>query len=124
MCLIPESEIKVAEENIRVYKKVNISVDSWIPSITGIGIYKFNEVIKAVDNLKPVKSSLSSLEVIITGFHAFSDKIELPGYPEKPNAIIPRGSEYCLGRNGDIVANQIIVFRDNKELEDYVSTSK
>ena len=38
--------------------------------------------------------------------------------------LIPQGAEYCEGKYGDIVSNQLILFEDDRKLEKYVLNNK
>ena len=138
MCLtLKKSSTDIAKRNIVCWKIVDPIKDSvppqWLPKCTkDTGAYEFNKVNKARKNMwsaeskapvpgmiksaKRVLIEIDHLEIkrqdgILTieeGFHAFRSykKSCFKLYP----CIIPKGSEYGLGINNDIVSTRIIVF--------------
>lgn len=123
--LIPASEIRVAEEPIIISKDLG-SIESRFFGLFKFWhspIYKtkerrkFGKIYKACDHLKIENNA------IYQGFHAYRDTQEIHAY-FFPNAIIPKGSEYCIDEEHGIVANQIIVFDRYEKLEAYVSKNK
>ena len=65
--------------------------------------------------------------VIRVGFHLYDNIRDAEtsyvfyhgGEHIKP-AIIPKGAEYCIGDDGDIVANKIIVFENEDQRKKYL----
>ena len=109
MCLIVKKgcKIEIAKRDITTYKKVRIHDHFLWSGVFYAGIFRFNKLEKAVTNL-----SINESKEINEGFHSFKrsyDNYVLCG--QLVTCIIPKGSEYCLGIEGDIVSNQIIVFR-------------
>ena len=123
--LIPASEIKIAEEPIIVSKDLG-SIDSWF-----FGLFKYwhspNYQIKERRRFGKAYKACEHLVIennaIYQGFHAYRDTPGVHAY-FFPNAVIPKGSEYCIDEENGIVANQIIVFDSYEKLEAYVSKNK
>lgn len=109
MCLTVKEgcKIEIAKKDITTYKKVKIQNDSFWGGVCYGGKFCFNKLEKTVTNL-----SINKYKEINEGFHSFKrlrDNYVRCG--KLVICIIPKGSEYCLGKNGDIVSNEIIVFR-------------
>lgn len=109
MCLIVKDgcKIEIAKKDITTYKKVKILNDFFWGGVFFGGAFCFNKLEKIITNL-----SINKYKKINEGFHSFKRS----GYNYITSGkllicIIPKGSEYCLGINGDVVSNQIIVFR-------------
>ena len=126
MCLYTKDvEPRIARRNIRVWKEVSwFSRNSmWVPPIYSYaGELEYNKILapynllsnEKVQHLKVIldKDYFSGMEEmrIEQGFHAYR-KIK-HGELTLKIAIIPRGYEYCVGLDNDIVSSQIIVFKD------------
>lgn len=131
MCLRVKDNayIKIAKEDIPCYKFVKhgfLNLFWHSPLYEKTVKRKYNKILKAVDHLKYdcesssfSRTSISEF-IISQGFHAFLTEraaknnyyLGSPSYfCDLRMAIIPKGSEYCFGENGDIVSNQIIVTR-------------
>lgn len=110
MCLIikEDCEIETAKKDITTYKKVRVVNDSFWSGIFFGGRFRFNKLEKAVTKLS---INIFGTE-IDEGFHSFKRlHNNYITYGKLVICIIPKGSEYCLGTEDDIVSNQIIVFR-------------
>lgn len=125
MCLIIKSgcKIEIAEKSIPVYKIVDDTGDrkflwnkTWKAFLMGTR-HRYNQLLTACPHL-----IIEGNDMINTGFHALLENCCLDtGFRY---AIIPRGAEYCLGIEHEIVANQIIVFSSRKKFEKYINKSK
>ena len=138
MCLkVKHGEtIRVAEKDIVVYKRIINKGDHWIPPLFG-GEFSFNKVETArkIRTYTVEKDEINGycyhykkeypvnhlqIEVLCTtmtiseGFHSMLKKGDINSV-----CIIPRGSEYCLGNDGDIVSNRLIVFSGAREYNRY-----
>lgn len=135
MCLTVKSgcKIEIAEKPI-VCRKIVFHVtdniwESWLMRYK----YEYNIELLAKDHIEIDKNNTINI-----GFHAFLNtkerediinKIINPVLPVLDPlisvfAIIPKGSEYCLGNNEDIVANKMIVFSSKEELDKYLKTNE
>ena len=72
-------------------------------------------------------------KVVSIGFHAFTNeesiKLTCKVFPEtkmtKHWAIIPKGSKYFLGKDGnEIVSNKLIIFRTREDFREYRRNQK
>lgn len=123
MCLFVKEGYKpeIATEDIVCYKRVDDHVKYWKPAIL-IGsarfFYPYNKVLTAerysyirgeiypIQHLEIVDGMVLK-RVINEGFHARCKKT----YLHEKRCVIPKGTEYCLGIDNDIVAINMIVFR-------------
>jgi len=134
MCLYIRkgNKIEIAKEDLVCYKALfEDTEETWFPYFMHNNYtlkFKYNESLEAVDHLKAEDCSntplidtsgkVFSTEFIKTGFHAYS--VRLINFEKSlfiqttkfHKAIIPKGSEYCLGVFGDIVANRMIVTKE------------
>ena len=130
MCLKVKTgcKIEIAKESIVCKKVIKDCTDSrwhswgWEDQ----SFHKFNEKLESKVNL-----FINSSNYIYGGFNAFLENSGMidtiinnkkHGYHKDLDivyAIIPKGSEFCLGVSNEIVANKIIVFRSEKELNQY-----
>ena len=96
-------KIEIAKENIHVFKRIKCikDHDKWISPVRKT-VHELNKVLIACEHLSIKKGMY--YDAIHEGFHAYVEE-DLGLIP----AIIPEGSEYCLGKHGEIVSNQIIV---------------
>ncbi len=122
MCLIPIDEIRIAETDILCYKNIFLDEsDLWRSPVQGTR-FPYNEPLVAEKDedfhLTLIKGEISN------GFHSYITEILfepiLAGLSLKP-CVIPKGSEYCLGINNEIVSSHIIVFKTNKDYDKYAS---
>lgn len=122
MCLYVKEGCKpeIAHKDIVCYKLVEDHVKYWKPRIYAFNAeysYPYNNVLTAesYSHIKCEAYPIQHLEiedwidyhVINEGFHAKRKKTYLCANP----CIIPKGTEYCLGGDNDIVAVNMIVFR-------------
>jgi hypothetical protein len=138
MCLYIRkgNKIEIAKEDLVCYKVLFEDTDeTWFPYFMHNDHtlkFKYNESLEAVDHLKVEDCSniplintsegkVLSTEFIKTGFHAYSVLSGLKEFCRRSlftpatrihKVIIPKGSEYCLGVFGDIVANRVIVTKE------------
>jgi len=84
--------------------------------------HRYNKVLVACNHLRPcIQWTKNCSLVIYKGFHALRSLEPLEEqYDDCRYAIIPKGSEYCIGKDGDIVANMMIVFSNKKKYEKYL----
>lgn len=128
MCLTAKDRIiLIAEKDILVYKTVFDKHGEW----TGIFFnnrYKYNTVVRAErfilfgGNKRIKHLCFSYYDSVNEGFHAYRIKKKhfyMRDYTEMKRAIIPKGSEYVIGNENDIVSSDIIVFRTNKDYVKY-----
>ena len=86
---------------------------------------------KTTRMVKSVPSEFNSNKCITKGIHAFSDKntaiAEVNSYDERVYrmslhyAVIPKGSKFFIGEDGDIVSTNLVVFKRKK---DYTKNKK
>lgn len=114
MCLITNnSKPLIAKKNIAVYK----ILDKDMYSIFYGYEYKLNQLNKTHINIEKA----GHLFKINSGFHAYHNKIDVIDHFFKHHlnhsyymickAVIPKGSEYYIGDDRDIVSNQLIIKR-------------
>ena len=131
MCLFPREEIKIAKKPILCLKIIGEEkkylfglLKFWRSPMREIDKNrKFGKVLTACKRLH-TELDINDQVVINSGFHLYDNTshaeqsyiFQWGGKCIKP-ALIPQGAEYCFGNNGDIVANQIVVF-ENKELRE------
>ena len=127
MCLIvkEDSEIRVAEEPIAVFKRVDRGFFCWYsPMYDRETKRKYNKKLKACDHLK-IRSGIIE-RAITEGFHAFRT-ISAPQHSHctfPKFAVIPKGAEYCYGKYDDVVATEIIVFRTKRQFYKYLKKNE
>ena len=127
MCLFVKKGCKpeITRKDIVCYKSVYDRKTHW-SSILGFSPYRFrwNRVETAryrifdLTTKKWIESPIGHLKVdcskacdyyINEGFHART--VHDPAVYKERICVIPAGTEYCFGTDGDIVAVQMIVFR-------------
>ena len=149
MCLTVKKGCKpeIAEKDILCFKIVReCSRETWIPYYIGLiddrTMFSYNTVINAkkisypnpptveiisdikhleVCNLVP-EDIYSSVKTIYNGFHSNRNFLSACFYNIRGSiklCIIPKGAEYCLGDNHDIVSTQLMVFSNLKEYIKY-----
>ena len=121
MCLLvaKEKQIETAQEEIKVYKRVDKKGKVWEPLYVTGRTFQYNRVINAYDEDNPIEHlklrklvlTVSTFFCIEGGFHCTTTK--KPKVQMKPNVIciIPKGAEYCYGVTEDVVSNKLIVFK-------------
>lgn len=121
MCLIvPEDgKIEKAKKNIKVYKGVlDFDDETGWRSPCFFTHFDYNKVETARDGKTPIEHlSIKSKSVelnckgrINEGFHSMLKKEDVDLGEIVCECIIPKGSEYCIGRDGDVVSVKLIVF--------------
>lgn len=141
MCLFVKygCKIEVAQEDITCYKIVRRRPDaycSWA-SVFRWTVQPCNEVVQARDDSlgwQPVVEHLDVLSnTIHAGLHAYitmelaERAINIEEMCDNWDvywSVIPKGAEYCLGINGDIVATQMIVFSSAEEYTKYINSQE
>jgi hypothetical protein len=109
---------ETATKDILCYKLVEDHVRYWNPFVFHEEFsYPYNKVLTAESYGKGEICPIQHLEVkdimnlygkmVEEGFHASCIKTRPYTHP----CIIPKGTEYCLGENDEIVAVNMIVFR-------------
>lgn len=120
MCLYIKEGCKpeIAKKDIVCYKRVDDHITYWKPRIYTYNTkysYSYNKILTAESCSNGKIHSIQHLEMemfmdyskINEGFHArYIGKSSL-----LKTCIIPKGTEYCLGKDDDIVAVNMIVFR-------------
>lgn len=135
MCLYPREKIKVAEEPILCLKIIGDEkrylfglLKFWrSPRYEINKNRRFGKVLIACERLHKELDSNDQI-IINSGFHSYDDfssakhSFMFLYYGKKciKPALIPQGAEYCFGNEGDIVANRIIVFENEKQREKYL----
>ena len=118
MCLyVPYYEgIRVANKDIIVYKYIHKYSNDWLPIYFSRQRFQYNTILTAKDlqgySIKHLHITTNLVvRKIGEGFHSF--RLKKCFIKPHPNAIciIPKGSEYCLGQNSDIVSTNLIVFK-------------
>ena len=126
MCLIvPENgKIEIAKKDIKVYKSVLDRVyddekTCW-RSPYFFTPFDYNKVNTAMDGRNPIEHLyIDCRGGIHEGFHSMLKEEDVI-FGEVTNlrtCIIPKGSEYCIGKDGDVVSVKLVVF---ETLFDYV----
>lgn len=134
MCLIVKEgcKIEIAEKDITTYKYINSYKDYWYGIFYSYPRFLYNEIQKAkclnlyesLDiNLEHLQGEKCGDEIIINeGFHSHVNRCTINTDTKQNICIIPKGSEYCLGDDNDIVSNQIIVFKTKEDYDKYISS--
>ena len=125
MCLIVKEgcKIEIAEKDITTYKYIDSYKDYWCGIYYSVPRFLYNEIQRAqyLDSETWLSSDLkhlvSYLDNIYEGFH--SQVINTNAIQKI--CVIPKGSEYCLGNDNDIVSNQIIVFKTKEDYDKYIT---
>lgn len=123
MCLfVPEDgKIEEAKKDIKVYKSVlNLDDETGWRSPCFFTHFDYNKVETARDGKTPIEHlSIKSKSVelnckgcIYEGFHSMlkKDDVVFGEVTDLRTCIIPKGSEYCIGRDGDVVSVKLVVF--------------
>lgn len=134
MCLIVKEgcKIEIAKEDITTYKHVRDFKEYWRGLFYPTQIFLFNQVQQAkriigllnvinVDHLE-LNNDGHDYNTISNGFHSYLNR----KYSDSKEfiCIIPKESEYCLGKYGEIVSNKIIVFRTEYDYFKYRGWTK
>ena len=101
---------KIAKEDICVYKLLR-----YVPFRGYYTPFRYKPVIfnENMCTLKADKfKGTTTLNEITHGVHAYLYCPNSDFYQDF-NAIIPKGTKYYLGKNGDIVAEQMLIFRNS-----------
>jgi hypothetical protein len=136
MCLYIKTgcKIEITDKPILCRKVVaqGNTENSWISCFMNTE-HEYNKELQAVEHIE--RETLLP-HLITLGFHAHlyneeskekvNNRIDLFSTEERKLvevfAIIPRGAEFCLGNNEDIVANRMIVFSSKEEYEKYIKS--
>lgn len=118
-----DHKIEIAEKPIPVMKFTESRARNnrkWFVEFMTKRKYRYEDISKGPRHLEMKKSGFSL--VIESGIHAylkseFSDRF--PFYDLK-YAVVPKGSEYCLGMHGDIMTNRIIIFKNKEKFESWM----
>lgn len=126
------SKPSVAEKDIIVYKALDHR-----DAITGKKIlctpYRFHPI--SFTNGKCVMAGVLECEneiCVNIGFHSYVNEGEVKRvcktFPEtkmtKHWGVIPKGSKYFLGIKGDIVSNNLIIFKTREDFRKYIKEAK
>ena len=115
MCLfVPiNGKIEKARKGIKVYKGVVEDFDDetgW-RSPCFYTHFDYNKVETAMDGRNPIEHlSIDYRRFIHEGFHSMLKEKDVYLGNLVCTCIIPKGSEYCIGENGDVVSVKLIVF--------------
>lgn len=121
MCLmvLPGCKPEIAQEDITCWKNVRMfGYDEWMAPVRGT-FHNYDEVLTACDRLRMARYTMYGVYnyVIEVGFHAYTNidvaeyKVNLYKTRTLVECTIPKGAEYCLGANDEIVANRMIVHK-------------
>lgn len=119
MCLIVKKGCapEIAQKDITCWKLVDVDYiqQIWTPCIYTYthAVFPLNKVVAALKEYEKIEHltieiaphGLRSVRYINYGFHAKTHV--LPNYNI---CVIPKGAEYCLGEDDDIVSTKMIVF--------------
>lgn len=70
--------------------------------------------------------------IVYTGIHSYYEELEVlrvvnefheKNGTNKHYAIIPKGANYYIGEEGDVVSTELIIFETEKDYKEYVKTS-
>ena len=127
MCLVVEKRIrkKIAETDILVYKCLEKKNGNYYTPFQNVNIFFDNGkcVMEKIPNIVPKR--VNGRREIEKGLHSFYKKTPantLSAYFPRTEiyyAMIPKGSEYYIGINGEIVSNNLIVFETQKDYQKY-----
>ena len=134
MCLYVNSKVLIAKENLKCFKVLQkVNMDSYctpfmlMPIIFRRGIAK----VSIVGELRLFQSLLRLGHEIHRGIHAYCTKryVDKMWWPslnshELKNAIIPKGAQFCIGQDGDVVATKMIIFRNDEAFEKFLEKNK
>ena len=89
-----------------VYNKVNMPKSKcyWNDTI-GVGIHAYSTKVKAI--------------MVAKDFHKTAKDFHKTNGTSMHYAVIPKGSNFYIGNNGDIVSNNLIVYRDKRCFDRY-----
>lgn len=133
MCLTVKKgcKIEIAEKDITTYKYIISYKNCWTGIFFQSSTFAYNELQKAkglyleadelyvnIEHLQ--RKRYNSTTGIYEGFHSYIKEPNHFPYDKKAICIIPKGSEYCLGIDNDIVSNQIIVFKTREDYDRYI----
>ena len=131
MCLTVKKgcKIEIAEKDITTYKYIISYKNCWTGIFFQSPTFAYNELQKAkglylvyvnIEHLQ--RERYNGTTVIHEGFHSYIKEPNHFIYDKKAICIIPKGSEYCLGIDNDIVSNQIIVFETEEDYDRYITS--
>lgn len=116
---------KTAKEDIVVYKLLLYKFSRLITPFHCKEINFHNNKCILTANFTKRFSALHRGYIVEQGIHAFRCKetaekelIHCP-YPKILEAIIPTGTRYYIGKDGDIVSEKLIIFRNETALAEY-----
>lgn len=114
MCLsVPiNGKIEKARKNIKVYKGVlDFDDETGWRSPCFFTRFDYNKVETAMDGRNPIEHLyIDCRGSIHEGFHSMLKEKDVDLGEIVCVCIIPKGSEYCIGENGDVVSVKLIVF--------------
>jgi len=120
MCLTTfDRDLKIADKDIVCYKKGYIKPDdTFEPYYQDYYRYKKGEL---QPHVPIVFSGVEGEFIVSEGYHSYIAK---PTYGTIRNFIIPKGTKYCIGIGGDMVAENLIYIGDDKDLKSYTTKTK
>ena len=128
MCLIVKEDckIEIAKVDVTTYKYIDdYNDDYWCGIYFSTPKFSYNQIQQAKNKDYSLFKNIEHLQIyngmINEGFHSFINEYH---YSRSKGSIciIPKGSEYCLGINDDIVSNQIIVFKTEEDYDRYIAS--
>jgi hypothetical protein len=133
MCLIVKEgcKIEIAEKDITAYKCINEYENYWTGVLYRSPSFAYNKLQKAKHLCLDAYADIDHLQIerfgngiiIDEGFHSLINK---DGYFfaafKKAICIIPKGSEYCFGKDDEVVSDQIIVFKTKEDYDRYIAS--
>lgn len=127
MCLVVEKGIrkKIAKTDILVYKCLDKKNGNYYTPFQNVNIFFDNGecVMEKIPNIVPKR--VDGHREIGKGLHSFYKKRPantlITYFPQTKiyYAIIPKGSEYYIGTNGEIVSNNLMVFETKEDYQKY-----
>ena len=134
MCLYVNSKVLIAKENLRCFKVLQKrNMNGYCTPFMCMPINFRYGMAKAdiVGELRVYRSLMRPGHEIHQGIHAYcakkyADKIWgfLLNSHEIKNAIIPKGAQFCIGQDGDVVATKMIIFRNDEAFEKFLEKNK
>lgn len=121
MCLVTKKkEVNIAKRDKTVIKWISRYTDNlstWSGPIRRQMSFPFNEIVTARDEYGKEIDHLQLCEGCISeGIHSYRIH-SLINYlfDSHKIGVIPKGSEYCYGRDGEVVSKEIMVFSSYKK---------
>lgn len=129
MCLLVKEgcKIEIAEKDITTYKCINEYENYWTGVLYRSPSFAYNKLQKAKHLCLDAYADIDHLQIEIfgidEGFHSLINKdSHFFAAFKKAICIIPKGSEYCFGKDDEVVSDQIIVFKTKEDYDRYIAS--